>query len=149
MLARGARWLMIKGMLREVYFHSGEDPDARVVAYLDALCPACGFEHSFAVDLVGHGRHTNGIWSFNGDYEKPTFTPSMGANLHNQEEGHPRCHSHLRSGIWRYLDDCTHNMANHHVPMIPPDPDATFEKRHGWHLFPWTDDEGKPKKLTK
>ena len=68
---------MIKGMLREVYFHSGGDPDARVIAHLAALCPACGFEHSFSVDLEGHGLHTNDVWSFNGDYDKPTFNPSM------------------------------------------------------------------------
>ena len=134
---------MIRGMLREVYFHSGGDPEARVIAHLDALCPACGFEHSFAVDLEGHGKHTNQIWSFNGDYDNPTFTPSMLSNRGQREEHHPICHSFVRHGMWQFLGDCTHNMAKYHVPMIPPDPDATFEKRHGWHLFPWTDDEGK------
>ena len=138
---------MIREMLREVYFHSGGDPDARVVASLAALCPACGFEHSFRVDLEGHGHYESmSIWSFNGDYERPTFSPSMGFNLHSQVEHHPRCHSFLRDGVWQFLGDCTHEMANQHVPMIPPDPDATFERRHGWHLFPWTDDEGKPRK---
>ena len=136
---------MIRGMLREVYFYSGGDPDARVISGLDALCPACGFEHSFNVDLVGHGRHTNAVWTFNGDYAKPTFAPSMGANLRGYQKHHPVCHSFLRDGVWQYLGDCTHEMASQDVPMIPPEPDATFEQQHGWHLFPWTDDEGKPK----
>ena len=135
----------IRGMLREVYWYSGVDPDERVVAHLDALCPACGFEHSFRVDLDGHGKHTS-VWEFNGDYDSPTFSPSMLANKDRMQEHHPICHSFLRDGIWQFLGDCTHEMAGQHVPMIPPDPDATFEKRHGWHLFPWTDDEGKPKK---
>ena len=135
---------MIRGMLREVYFHSAGDPDTRVVASLSALCPACGFEHSFRVDLEGHGKWPD-AWTFNGDFEKPTFSPSMGFNLRNQQEPHPRCHSFLRDGVWQYLNDCTHEMAGQHVPMIPPELDATFERRHGWHLFPWTDDEGKSK----
>ena len=138
--------MMIKGNLRESYFYSGGDPDVKVVAHLDALCPACGFEHSFYVDFEGHGKHKRSVWSFNGDYEKPTFTPSMGFNLHKQEEHHPVCHSFLRDGVWQYLGDCTHEMANQHVPMIPPDPDMTLQRRHGWHLFPWTDDEGMPKR---
>ena len=131
---------MIRGMLREDYFYSGGDPEPKVVlAVLAALCPACGFEHSFNVDLVGHGKHTRAVWSFNGDYDKPTFTPSMGANLHHFQEHHPVCHSFVRDGMWQFLGDCTHDMANHHVPMIPPDPDMSFERRHGWHLFPKED----------
>ena len=137
---------MIRGMLRETYFYCGGEPDAMVVASLDALCPACGFEHSFAVDLVGHGHHTNDVWSFNGDYDKPTFNPSMGANLYKQQEHHPVCHSWLHDGVWQFLEDCTHAMAGQHVPMIPPEPGATFQRRHGWHLFPWTDGEGQPLK---
>ena len=97
------------------------------------------------VDLEGHGKHHGDVWTFNGDYETPTFSPSMGFNLRSQEEHHPRCHSFLRDGVWQFLGDCSHTMARQHVPMIPPEPDATFERRHGWHLFPWTDDDGKPK----
>ena len=137
---------MIKGMLREVYFYSGGEDGDGPLAHLCALCPACGFEHSFSVDLVGHGKHSNDVWSFNGDYEKPTFHPSMGANIRNQDEHHPRCHSWLRDGVWQFLGDSTHAMAGQHVPMIPPEPDATFEKRHGWHLYPWTDEGGNPLK---
>ena len=138
---------MIRGMLRESYFHSHNDPDARVVAGLSALCPACGFEHSFRVDLEGHEKWDD-VWTFNGDYEKPTFGGSMGANLRNQVEHHPRCHSFVRDGVWEFLGDCTHAMAGQHVPMIPPDPDMGFRRQHGWHLYPWTDDEGYPKKET-
>ena len=75
--------------------------------------------------------------------EKPTFSPSI--HLDGQQEHHPRCHSFLQDGIWRFLGDCTHEMANQNVPMIPPEPDASFQRRHGWHLFPWTDDDGNPK----
>ena len=133
--------MTIRRMLREVHFVGG----AGHIAHLAALCPACGFEHSFSVDLEGHGRHTgNDVWTFDGDYGNPTFSPSMLSNRDKVDEHHPLCHSFLEDGAWRFLGDCSHEMAGQSVPMIPPEPDATFERRHGWHLYPWTDDEGKP-----
>ena len=119
---------MIKNMLREVFF-SGED-DA--VAALAALCPACGFEHSFRVDLTGHGKWNKDVWDFDGNYDSPTFSPSMGSNLGKWDEHHPICHSFLRGGIWQFLSDSTHDMAGTNVPMVPPDPDMTWRQRHGW-----------------
>ena len=131
----------IRGMLRETYFYTGG-----AVGILSALCPACGFEHSFRVDLEGHGKwvEPNGPWSFNGDYDKPTFQPSMLANQDQIQDHHPICHSFLTAGVWHFLADCSHGMAGQYVPMIPPEPNASFQRRHGWHLYPWTDDEGKP-----
>ena len=138
---------MIRGMLREIFWYGEEGQ----VASLAALCPACGFEHSFNVDLESHGKWTDdqSVWTFNGNYDCPTFSPSIVANLHRQKEYHPVCHSFLKNGIWEYLNDSSHNMAGQNVPMVVPDPDATFEKRHGWHLFPWTDDEGRQRKENK
>ena len=139
---------MIRGMLRETFWYSG-DPDPQV-ASLSALCPACGFEHGFNVDLVGHGKWSadSPVWSFDGNYDLPTFSPSMLANRDKLYEHHPVCHSFLRAGVWEFLGDCTHEMAGQNVPMIPPEEGASFNRRHGWHLFPWTDDEGNPLKGT-
>ena len=131
-------------MLREVYWHNSVASGSAVIASLSALCPACGFEHSFSVDFERRGHHTNYVWEFNGDYDKPTFSPSILSNKDKWQKHHPVCHSFLKEGVWQFLGDCTHEMANQHVPMIPPDPDMSFQRRHGWHLFPWTDDEGKP-----
>ena len=121
---------MIRGMLREVllsrwrgHLRQGD------IAHLDPrYVPPVGLSILSMLTSVGHGKHTNYLWSFNGDYEKPTFTPSMGANRSTDGvvEDHPVCHSHVRDGMWQFLGDCTHNMANHHVPMIPPDPDLQF-----------------------
>ena len=133
---------MIVGMLRKDHFYGEEGH----VAHLAALCPACGFEHAFRVDLEGHGRHAHDVWEFDGNYENPTFSPSMLSNKDRTDQHKPLCHSFLREGVWQFLDDCTHDMAGSHVPMDPPEPDATFERRHGWHLYPWTDDEGNPLK---
>ena len=138
-VVRGGK-MAIKGMLREIFF-SGNDGE---MAELAALCPACGFEHNFRVDLEGHGKWKDNVWTFDGNYDAPTFSPSMLSNQSQIQKEHPVCHSFVRNGEWQYLGDCTHEMAGQTVPMIPPDPDATFEKQHGWHLYPWTDDEGKP-----
>ena len=121
-------------MLREVRWSS----DGKLAA-LSALCPACGFEHSFSVDPEHTGRHSGDVWEFDGDYDRPTFAPSMGANMGRQEKHHPQCHSFLENGQWQFLGDCTHDMAGRIVDMIPPNPEMGFERRHGWHLFPWCD----------
>ena len=129
---------MIRGMLRETYFH-GEDDE---IAVLSALCPACDYEHGFRVDLTGHGRWTTqDVWTFNGDYDSPTFEPSMGHNMHGHYPEHHLCHSFVRDGHWEYLADSTHALAGQTVPMVPPDPDMGFKRRHGWHLFPGWENE--------
>ena len=131
----------IKGVLRVILFYSDDE-----ISSLSALCPACDFEHSFRVDLVGHGRYKQ-IWEFNGNYDAPTFRPSMGANIRGQDAYQPRCHSWVTDGQWHYLADCTHAMANQIVDMIPPDSNMGFERRHGWHLYPWCNDDGIPIKI--
>ena len=118
----------IKGMLRIIHFAGDEN----IIAELGALCPACGFEHVFRVDLDNHGYWKGDHWEFNGDYDKPTFSPSM---LCSQEPRHPVCHSYLEDGKWRFLDDCSHDMAGQTVDMIPPDPNMSWKRQHGWQHF--------------
>lgn len=67
-------------------------------------CPACD-------DAV---RITNS-WSWNGDLEKPTFQPSI---LTTGGPNKIQCHSFLTDGVWNFLGDCTHAMANQSVPMV-------------------------------
>jgi hypothetical protein len=62
-------------------------------------CPACGYGHGF-----------DSRWSFNGDYDKPTFTPSMLVNANMPQLGH-RCHSFITDGKIQFLSDCTHKYA--------------------------------------
>ena len=47
-------------------------------------------------------------WTFNGNYEKPTFAPSM---LVNRGEAKRRCHSFVRDGKIQFLNDCFHQHA--------------------------------------
>jgi len=84
-------------------------------------CPGCGFMH--AVQVVPHkGRP---VWTFNGDMDKPTFSPSILVTWeHGENYEKRRCHSFIRDGKWQFLNDCTHDLAGQTVPMEDVD-DAT------------------------
>lgn len=102
-------------------------------------CPGCKELHQVRVEGYGRPR-----WGFNGDYERPTFTPSVrvrtGHYVPGHENGpcwctyakeHPEdddsfkcsiCHSFVTDGHIRFLDDCTHDLRGKVVPL--PDPDG-------------------------
>jgi hypothetical protein len=93
-----------------------------------------------------HGVYTEGIdvpvWKFNGNKEKPTFTPSILVRYdHLSEEGrkisfefkekngrfptidelpydiNEVCHSFITDGKIRYLNDCTHHLKGQTVEL--------------------------------
>lgn len=71
-------------------------------------CPACDDWHV----LSG--------WSFDGNLERPTFTPSLLVTLRGIDDCGPvehRCHSFIRDGRIEYLGDCTHAMAGQTVDL--------------------------------
>lgn len=85
-------------------------------------CPACRSMHDYAV--VAPFR--NGArWTFNGDYERPTFTPSMriewgmGGDMPNKV-----CHYFVTDGQIAYCADSTHALAGKTVNL----PDLDEEK---------------------
>lgn len=53
-------------------------------------------------------------WTFNGDYEKPTFSPSMKVNYGNGLI----THCFVKNGNIQYLSDCTHDMAGKTVQCV-------------------------------
>jgi hypothetical protein len=85
-------------------------------------CPGCGQHHVFYTE--GDGPK----WSFNGDTDRPTFSPSL-KNSHpgqpavedpeKPEEAIPAfcCHLHVENGVLKYCPDCTHAFAGLNVPM--------------------------------
>ena len=87
------------------------------------FCPACGHGHLFNTTPARPGGPT---WAFNGNFERPTFTPSMLVfDLGNPAEGIARrtiCHSFVTNGQIKYLDDCAHAMKGQTVDL--PDIDA-------------------------
>lgn len=69
-------------------------------------CPACD-------DAV----RIDDTWGWNGDLDRPTFTPSLLTRFTIQ--GHEWvCHSFVTDGAWQFLGDCTHDKAGQTVPMV-------------------------------
>lgn len=69
-------------------------------------CPACDDAVMISDD-----------WSWNGDSERPTFSPSLLTRFTMAGRDHV-CHSFVVDGVWQYLADCTHDRAGQHVPMV-------------------------------
>ncbi|UFT98087.1 hypothetical protein KO561_12830 [Radiobacillus kanasensis] len=77
-----------------------------------------------------HG--VNNAWNFNGNFENPTFSPSIlvkgtrpitddeHEGIMSGEKIEPEkfvCHSFVRDGNVQYLNDCTHELAGQTVEL--------------------------------
>lgn len=71
-------------------------------------CQGCTMYHLYYVPR----------WSFNGNMERPTFTPSLlNTWTHGESQEPKRCHLHVTDGQIIYCSDCTHSLAGKTVPM--------------------------------
>lgn len=78
-------------------------------------CPGCGWKHTLNIN-----PDTRPCWSFNGDLERPTLSPSINAwREYGGNRKTQRCHSFVENGSIRFLSDCTHAFANQTVPLPP------------------------------
>lgn len=74
-------------------------------------CPGCNIGHPFRVKSNNANRPS---WTWNGDMHKPTFTPSMLVNGHDESS---RCHSFVTDGKIQFLGDCFHDLKNTTVDL--------------------------------
>lgn len=85
-------------------------------------CPGCERPHA-----INCGEARDGpVWSWNGDVEQPTFSPSVLVTCGRQvdpafqpQPGDPpeRCHSFVTSGRIQFLSDCAHGLAGQTVDL--------------------------------
>jgi len=68
------------------------------------FCPGCKYGHPFAVPR----------WTWNGSFDKPTFTPSL---LCNASHPKSRCHSVVTDGKIQFCSDCWHSLAGQTVDL--------------------------------
>lgn len=80
-------------------------------------CPACKELHDF--NTKGHRR-----WVFNGNKEKPTFTPSLRVYGRGRVT---KCHLIMNDGMIEYMNDCPHFYAFRKIPMVPIPDDLRIE----------------------
>lgn len=74
-------------------------------------CPGCDHPHAYRIKASPTPPHEP-VWEFNGDVDKPTFSPSL---LNTSPEA--RCHLYVTGGTIKFLDDCHHELAGKIVEM--------------------------------
>lgn len=77
-------------------------------------CPGCDDYHSVVVESPTG-------WGWNGDLERPTFTPSILVRMDFTGDRIPSkiCHSFVTDGRIQFLGDCTHELAGQTVDLPP------------------------------
>lgn len=96
-----------------ILLKQGSTPDGEEV-HLLFQCPGCDNLHCVRTQAA-KDRPNQSVWGFNGDMNKPTFTPSVLTNGHDPAT---RCHIFVKDGMIQYLDDCWHTLKNTTVPMV-------------------------------
>lgn len=79
-------------------------------------CPGCKYHHRVQIER-GSSNPGGPIWEWNGNMEKPTFSPSLGVNMGTDQQ----CHLFVRDGRISYLYDSMHKLAGHEVGLIDLD----------------------------
>ncbi len=89
------------------------------------VCPGCatGFGtglHMLPVNVQAGYDIGHPSWSFDGNLEYPTVSPSILTHRVVNKVGkqvHPRCHSFLKAGVFQFLEDSTHPLVGQFVPI--------------------------------
>lgn len=85
---------------------------------LHFYCPGCAAVHGINV-----GEGPGPRWGWNGNVDRPTFTPSVLVTWSVPPPREPDdppdrvCHSFVRDGRIEFLGDCTHALAGQTVDM--------------------------------
>lgn len=89
------------------------EDDGVTVGYMFE-CRGCKLGH--AVHIKPHKNDLGASWTFDGNLDAPTFSPSI---LSKVEAPHKMmiCHLFVRGGRIEYLGDCTHELAGQTVEM--------------------------------
>lgn len=96
--------------------HEVADRDGKTIGYT-LWCAGCDEPHVVYTNYAGKPQ-----WKFNGNLDKPSFTPSLlvyAIPANDRYAGHPRCHSFITNGRMQFLGDCTHRLAGQTVPLEP------------------------------
>jgi len=82
-------------------------PESENVNQLQFICPGCRKRHAL-----------NTTWQFNGDYDKPTVSPSVLVTwTYGEDNKQERCHSFIKNGMIQFLNDCTHELKGQIVEL--------------------------------
>lgn len=77
-------------------------------------CPGCSMLHGVNIERQGIPA-----WTWNGNNEKPTFSPSIKVTgKWGLDQVEKVCHSFVTNGEIQFLNDCTHELAGKTVSMV-------------------------------
>ena len=86
------------------------------------ICPGCKAASMGGAHYIPVNPNKNSLgagWNFDGNEEKPTFTPSvLGKAKYGDDQKEQRCHLFVKVGQIQYLSDCDHEFAGQTVPMV-------------------------------
>lgn len=108
----------------------GEYSDGRTSVMF--FCPGCNVPHAITV----------GTWTWNGDRDAPTFSPSLLSKRwgypygidpepdETQEPSQQICHNFVTDGKIQFLTDSTHHLAGQtvEIPEWPYGPDGSLDE---------------------
>lgn len=86
-------------------------------------CPGCKGYHALRIrmpaeptpeEIADWKANRAGLWTFNGDVERPTFRASL---LIGRDHPEMRCHSFITDGQIQFLGDCFHELKGQTVPL--------------------------------
>ena len=78
------------------------------------FCPGCKIYHGV---WTSNRNDNQAIWTFNGDVNKPTVSPSILVR-HSFSAGREKiCDSFIREGQIQFLLDCSHDLAGQTVEL--------------------------------
>lgn len=93
-------------------------------------CQACDGLHGVWVNEQPQDAKLSPRWTFNGNMERPTFSPSVRCFSNHDDDGNKLpnggertlCHYFVEDGMIRYCDDSPHAYKGQKVPLkdIPP-----------------------------
>lgn len=91
-----------------------EEPDKPGHTLWFFWCPGCRHCHSYLTEATDRPN-----WTFNGDLDRPTFSPSLRVYTTHPETRVETtlCHLHVTDGELRYCGDCVHDHNGKVVPM--------------------------------
>lgn len=79
-------------------------------------CKGCKMYHGIRVEGEATPK-----WDFNGNYENPTFSPSIKVEIGHSPDKSFICHSFVIDGKIQYLGDCTHEYAGQTLELEDED----------------------------
>lgn len=87
-------------------------------------CPGCGSGHLLPFKHT-KAYHTGPLWTFNGDVDNPTFSPSIRSRYNFRGQTDPQthdvCHFHIKNGQFEFCSDSTHELSGKTAPMADTD----------------------------